>query len=191
MHRVDEHQRLLLLVGLAVGFALAMIASLPVALLGTAGLALPAAGWIIYGVGMLGWAVAAVTAQRRMKAPEAPSAGTGFEQAPSMTSWADRGDSAHTPDLATFETAVELIGLSKSFCPVHAVRGIDLTVKRVASYFQTKHAQDLWGPPGISPQPGDDRWSGRRFLRRRWPTRRLVAGDRRTGVRRRPSLVVG
>ncbi len=61
--RIDDYQRMLLLKGLAVGFAVAMIASLTVGFLGIAGLALPAAGWIVYGAGMLGWAVAAAVAQ--------------------------------------------------------------------------------------------------------------------------------
>lgn len=60
VRRIDDFQRLLLLEGLAVGFALAMIASLTVGFLGIAGLALPQAGWIIYGVGMLGWGVTAL-----------------------------------------------------------------------------------------------------------------------------------
>lgn len=58
VRRVDDYQRGLLLQGLVVGFAVAMIASLTVGFLGVAGLALPAAGWIIYGAGMMGWALA-------------------------------------------------------------------------------------------------------------------------------------
>ncbi len=54
--RVDDFQRLLLLQGLAVGFGIAMIASVTVGFLGIAGLRLPAAGWVIYGAGMVGWA---------------------------------------------------------------------------------------------------------------------------------------
>ncbi len=64
-NRIDDYQRLLLLRGLAVGFAVAMIASVTVGFLGVAGLVLPAAGWIIYGVGMLGWLVAGAVAQKR------------------------------------------------------------------------------------------------------------------------------
>ncbi len=60
IRRIDDYQRLLLLQGLAVGFALAMVASLTVAFLGVAGLALPSAGWIVYGVGMAGWGVASL-----------------------------------------------------------------------------------------------------------------------------------
>lgn len=63
--RIDDYQRLLLLRGLAVGFAIAMIASLTVGFLGVAGLALPGAGWIIYVAGMLGWAVTGALARKR------------------------------------------------------------------------------------------------------------------------------
>ena len=63
--RVDDYQRLLLLQGLAVGFAVVMIAAVTVGFLGIAGLALPGAGWIIYGVGRLGSAVAALALARR------------------------------------------------------------------------------------------------------------------------------
>lgn len=63
--RIDDYQRLLLLRGLAVGFAIAMIASLTVGFLGVAGLVLSAAGWIIYGAGMAGWAVSGALARRR------------------------------------------------------------------------------------------------------------------------------
>ena len=65
--RVDDYQLLLLLLlqGLAVGFAVVMIAAVTVGFLGIAGLALPGAGWIIYGVGRLGSAVAALALARR------------------------------------------------------------------------------------------------------------------------------
>jgi len=56
--RIDDYQRLLLLKGLAVGFAVAMIASITMGFLGIAGLRTPAAGWIIFGTGMLGWLIA-------------------------------------------------------------------------------------------------------------------------------------
>ncbi len=58
VRRIDDYQRMLLLQSLAVGFALAMVASLTVAFLEIAGLRLPAGGWVVYGVGMGGWAVA-------------------------------------------------------------------------------------------------------------------------------------
>lgn len=57
--RIDDYQRLLQLQGLAVGFAVAMMASLTVGFLGIAGLQLSAhglAGWIVYTAGMTGWA---------------------------------------------------------------------------------------------------------------------------------------
>jgi hypothetical protein len=60
IRRIDDYQRLLLLEGLAVGFALAMVASVTIGFLGLAGLAVPAAGWIVYGIGMLGWAASAL-----------------------------------------------------------------------------------------------------------------------------------
>ncbi len=63
--RSDDYQRLLLLQGLAVGFAVAMIAALTVGFLGVAGLALPAAGWIIYGAGMAGWGIAGTLALKK------------------------------------------------------------------------------------------------------------------------------
>lgn len=56
LRRIDDYQQLLLLQGLAIGFVTAMITSMTVGFLGIAGLALPVAGWIIFGAGMLGWA---------------------------------------------------------------------------------------------------------------------------------------
>ena len=56
LRRIDDHQRELLLQGLAVGFCVAMIAAVTVGFLSVAGLALQAAGWIVFGAGMLGWA---------------------------------------------------------------------------------------------------------------------------------------
>jgi hypothetical protein len=64
VRRIDDYQRGLLLRGLAVGFATAMIASITIGFLDVAGLDVPMAGWIIYGVGMVSWALAtAVTAR--------------------------------------------------------------------------------------------------------------------------------
>jgi hypothetical protein len=63
--RIDDYQRLLLLQGLAIGFAIAMVAAITVGFLAIAGLVLPAAGWLIYGAGMLGWACSGVLARRR------------------------------------------------------------------------------------------------------------------------------
>jgi hypothetical protein len=65
LRRVDDYQRLLLLQGLGVGFAIAMIASLTLGFLGIAGLPMMAAGWIIYGAGMLGWLVTSLLVARR------------------------------------------------------------------------------------------------------------------------------
>ncbi len=65
LRRVDDYQQLLLLHGLAVGFAIALIASLTVGFLGVAGLPTQWAGWVIYSAGMLGWVVAGLLARRR------------------------------------------------------------------------------------------------------------------------------
>lgn len=62
LRRVDELQQRLLLQGLGVGFAAAMLASITVGFLGIAGLNMRFAGWIVYGVGMLGWIIAATAA---------------------------------------------------------------------------------------------------------------------------------
>lgn len=65
--RIDDYQRLLLLRGLAGGFAVAMITAVTVGLLDITGLfsALPIAGWIIFGAGMMGWVVAGQIGARR------------------------------------------------------------------------------------------------------------------------------
>ncbi len=60
LNRIDEYQRGRLVNGLAVGFAVAMLASITVGMLGIAGLAMEGAGWIIYSAGMLGWLVASL-----------------------------------------------------------------------------------------------------------------------------------
>lgn len=65
VRRIDDYQQLLLLQGLAVGFAIAMIASLTVGFLGIAGLPMQGTGWVIYSAGMLGWLVATQLAHRR------------------------------------------------------------------------------------------------------------------------------
>jgi hypothetical protein len=64
VRRIDDYQRGLLLRGLAVGFAAAMIASITIGFLDVAGLDVPLAGWIVYGVGMVGWALAAAVTNR-------------------------------------------------------------------------------------------------------------------------------
>lgn len=64
VRRIDDYQRGLLLRGLAVGFAAAMIASITIGFLDVAGLDVPLAGWIVYGVGMISWALAAAVTAR-------------------------------------------------------------------------------------------------------------------------------
>ena len=64
VRRIDDYQRGLLLRGLAVGFAAAMIASITIGFLDIAGLDVPMGGWIVYGVGMITWAMAAAAASR-------------------------------------------------------------------------------------------------------------------------------
>lgn len=65
LRRVDDYQRLLLLQGLGVGFAVSMVTALTLGFLGIAGLPMGAAGWIVYGLGMLGWLVASQLTARR------------------------------------------------------------------------------------------------------------------------------
>lgn len=65
VRRADEYQRLLMLQGLAGGFAVAMVASVTVAFLEIAGLRIDGTGWLIYGVGMLGWILTGAVAGRR------------------------------------------------------------------------------------------------------------------------------
>lgn len=65
LHRVDDYQRLLLLQQLAIGFAATMIAALTAGFLGIAGLPMRGAGWVVYGVGMLTWVVAAAVGRTR------------------------------------------------------------------------------------------------------------------------------
>ena len=72
LHRIDEFQRLLTFQALSVGFLVAMVVAVTGGFLGFAGLEPPfplAAGcWIVYGAGMLGWAVAGgVLAQRAQR----------------------------------------------------------------------------------------------------------------------------
>ena len=64
LRRTDEYQRLLTLEGLAVGFVVAMVTAVTCAFLELAGLAMPT-GWIVWGAGMLSWAVAAAVTARR------------------------------------------------------------------------------------------------------------------------------
>ncbi len=62
--RIDDYQRFLLLQGLAVGFAVAMVAALTIGFLDLAKFGVPAPGWIIYSAGMLGWLAGAFTARK-------------------------------------------------------------------------------------------------------------------------------
>jgi hypothetical protein len=65
VRRVDEYQRVQLLQSLAVGFAVAMLTAITLGFLSVAGLRLAEAPWIVYGAGMLGWAVTGICAGRR------------------------------------------------------------------------------------------------------------------------------
>jgi hypothetical protein len=65
VRRSDDYQRLLMLRGLAGGFAVAMIASVTLAFLEIAGLQVPGTGWVIYGAGMLGWVFTGAFVGRR------------------------------------------------------------------------------------------------------------------------------
>jgi hypothetical protein len=64
LRRVDDYQRMLLLQGLGVGFAIAMIASLTLGFLGIAGLPMRLSGWVVYTAGMLGWLVTSLFSRR-------------------------------------------------------------------------------------------------------------------------------
>lgn len=65
MRRVDAYMRQLLFQGLSAGFAVAMVASVTLGFLTIAGLEMPDVSWIIFSVGMLGWAVASIIGNRR------------------------------------------------------------------------------------------------------------------------------
>jgi hypothetical protein len=65
LRRVDEYQRLLQLEAMAAGFGVAMVAALTLGFVGIGGFATPAAGWLVYGAGMLTWALAALAQGRR------------------------------------------------------------------------------------------------------------------------------
>lgn len=61
LRRVDDYQRMLQLEAMASGFGVAMVVALTLGIVGAAGVASVATGWIVYGAGMLAWAgVAAV-----------------------------------------------------------------------------------------------------------------------------------
>jgi hypothetical protein len=65
LRRLDDYQRLLLLQGLGVGFAVAMLTAVTVGFLGIAGLPMMAAGWVVYAAGMAAWLVAAAVTRSR------------------------------------------------------------------------------------------------------------------------------
>ena len=65
VHRVDEYQRQLLLGSLALGFAAAMISAITLGFIAKAGLRFQDAPWLMFGAGMLGWAVTGIFASRR------------------------------------------------------------------------------------------------------------------------------
>ena len=65
IRRIDEYQRFLLLQGLGVGFGVAMIASITLGFLAIAGLVVPIMGWIIFGLGMLGWIITTAVVRAR------------------------------------------------------------------------------------------------------------------------------
>ena len=65
IRRIDEYQRYLLLQGLGAGFGIAMVASVTLGFLSIAGLTVPLMGWVIFGLGMLGWIVATSVLKKR------------------------------------------------------------------------------------------------------------------------------
>jgi len=65
LRRVDEYQRGKLLAGFAVGFAVAMLGSITLGILGTAGVHLEGEPFWIYAAGMIGWGVASAVSGRR------------------------------------------------------------------------------------------------------------------------------
>jgi len=65
LRRVDEYQRLIQLEAMAAGFGVSMVASITLGFVGVGGTATVGAGWIIYGVGMLTWAIVAMLRSRQ------------------------------------------------------------------------------------------------------------------------------
>jgi hypothetical protein len=65
IRRIDDYQRFLLLQGLGVGFALAMISSITMGFLAISGLTIPGTGWIVYSAGMLGWLITGIVSGKR------------------------------------------------------------------------------------------------------------------------------
>ncbi|UQU66670.1 hypothetical protein COUCH_10565 [Couchioplanes caeruleus] len=64
LRRSDEYAQLIQLRGLAVGFAVAMVAYVVLGMLTIAGLSTPAGPWIAFGAGMVSWAAATAIAAR-------------------------------------------------------------------------------------------------------------------------------
>ncbi len=58
LRRVDEYEQVVLLRGLSVGFAVAMLAAVVLGMLAVAGLDLLIAPWLVFAAGMTSWAVA-------------------------------------------------------------------------------------------------------------------------------------
>ena len=65
LQRVDEYQRGKLLTGLGVGFAVAMLGSITLGILQSAGLELEGSGFWVYSLGMIGWLISAAVSGRR------------------------------------------------------------------------------------------------------------------------------
>jgi hypothetical protein len=65
LRRIDEYQRRQLLSGFAVGFAVAMLASISLGILESARLRLEGSPFFVYIAGMLGWAVSSAVLSRR------------------------------------------------------------------------------------------------------------------------------
>lgn len=57
LRRVDEYQRMIQLEAMAAAFGVSMVAAITIGFVGVAGTATVLAGWIVYSVGMLSWAV--------------------------------------------------------------------------------------------------------------------------------------
>ncbi|WP_369053233.1 hypothetical protein [Kineococcus terrestris] len=64
LRRSDEYAQLVQLRGLAVGFAVAVVACVVLGMLQLAGLVVPVAPWLVVGAAMTSWAVAAAVASR-------------------------------------------------------------------------------------------------------------------------------
>lgn len=64
LRRSDEYAQLLRLRGLAVGFAVAVVACVALAVLGTAGCEAPGGPWLVFAAGASSWAVATALQSR-------------------------------------------------------------------------------------------------------------------------------